>query len=87
MPASTTLERRGVRSVSVRGIGSTQRATVLLGIAMDGSKLPSFIIFKGQRSGRIIREVNDDVIGRGYPAGFVMSFQSNGWMDEQLMLE
>jgi hypothetical protein len=86
MPASTTLERRGVRSVSVR-IGSTQRATVLLGVVMDGSKLPPFIVFKGQRSGFISREITGDVIGRGYPAGVVMSVQSSGWMDEQLMLE
>ena len=46
MPATTTLERRGVRSVSVSGTGSSQRATLLLGVAMDGAKLPPFIVWK-----------------------------------------
>ena len=87
MPSTTTLERRGARTVSVRGTGSSQRATVLLGVAMDGSKLPPFIVWKGKRSGMIIREVTSQALNHGYPEDLVMSVQKNGWMDEELMLE
>lgn len=86
-PASTTLEQRGLRSVSVRSTGSSARCTVLLGVSLAGEKLPAFIVFSGTRNGRIIREVTGDVVSRGFPADVVMSVQKKGWIDQELMLE
>ena len=86
-PSSTTLSQRGLRTISVRGTGSSYRCTALLGVTMSGEKLPAFIVFTGTRNGRIIREITGDVCSRGFPSTVVMSVQKNGWMDEELMLE
>jgi hypothetical protein len=87
MSPTSTLNRRGGRTVSVLGTGSSGRATVLLGVSLTGEKLPPFIVFAGKRSGRVIREVTGDVLARGFPAEVVMSVQAKAWMDEELMLE
>lgn len=87
MPSTTTLECRGARTASVQGTGCSQRATVLLGVEADGSKLPPFIVWKGSQSGTMIREVTSQALSNGYPVDAVWSVQKSGWMDEQLMLE
>ena len=86
-PSSITLSRRGQRTISVRGTGSSYRCTALLGVTMTGEKLPAFIVFTGTRNGRIIREISGEVVSRGFPSDVVMSVQKNGWMDEELMIE
>eukprot|EP00474_Spongospora_subterranea_P006971 CRZ07429.1 hypothetical protein [Spongospora subterranea] len=87
MPSNSTIDRRGVKSVSVRGTGCSQRATVLLGVSMDGEKLPPFIVFTGTRNGRVIREVTGDVGIRGFPTDVVMTVQKKAWVDNEVMLE
>lgn len=86
-PSKTTLSRRGERTIRIASTGSSSRCTVLLGVALDGSKLPPFIVFKGKRSGRIIREVTQRASENGYPADCVYSVQDKAWIDEELMLE
>lgn len=87
MPARTTLSPRGSRTVSVTGTGSPNRITVLLGAALNGKKLPPFVIFKGTRNARIHKEVTGNAANRGYPDGVIMTVQKNAWMDEILMEE
>jgi hypothetical protein len=57
--SSTTLNEVGARTISVRGADSSQRATVMLGVARDGYKFDPYLIFLGSRgpAGRVIREV------------------------------
>ena len=87
MPSNTTLAPRGSRTVSVRSSGSSQRATVLLGVTQNGEKFPPFVVFKGKQGTRIHREVTGNVVLRGYPEDLVMSVQDKAWMDELRMLE
>lgn len=48
MKSSTTVNKKGERTVSVRDSASnSKRATVVLAVAADGTKLPPFIVFKG----------------------------------------
>ena len=54
MTQATTLEIQGQHTVSIRNTGSTQHCTVLLGVTMDGQKLPPLIIFEGLPHGQIV---------------------------------
>jgi hypothetical protein len=48
MKSSTTVHQKGERTVSVRDSASnSKRATVVLAVAADGTKLPPFVVFKG----------------------------------------
>jgi len=47
MTGSSTLEIQGQHTISIQNTGSSQHCTVLLGVTMDGQKLPPLIIFKG----------------------------------------
>ena len=60
MPSSSTLSRRGERTVTVHGNGSNQRAVLLLGVSMSGEKT---------------YDVTGDIVSRGYPSEVVMSVQ------------
>jgi hypothetical protein len=46
MPSTTTLNRRGHRTISITGSGRNQRATILLGMSLSGENLPLFIVFQ-----------------------------------------
>ena len=77
----TTLERRGSRTVNAKKSGSSQRATVILGVTLSGEKLPPFIVFKGKVSGRIARSFSDN-----FPMGLKYDVQDNAWVDERVFL-
>lgn len=48
MKSTTTVHEKGARTVSVRESGSnSKRATIVLAVAADGTKLPPFVVFKG----------------------------------------
>jgi transposase-like protein len=48
MKSSTTVDKVGTRTVSIRDSASnSKRATVVLAVAADGTKLPPFVVFKG----------------------------------------
>ena len=86
-PAKTTLSRPGERTIRIASTGSSGRCTVLLGVTLDGSKLPPFIVFKGSRSGRIIREVTQGAAEFGYPSDCVYTVQPKAWVNQEVMLE
>ena len=71
LTSGTTLAARGSRSVSVKTTDSSARCTVLLGVTMDGRKLPPYIIYKGSSNGRIVREFAT------YPTGQFYACQTN----------
>jgi hypothetical protein len=49
MKSNTTVHEVGARTVSVRESGSnSKRATIVLAVAADGTKLPPFVVFKGK---------------------------------------
>ena len=78
----STIARKGERTVRIKKSTATQKATVFLAVARDGTKLPPFIIFKGKPNGRIAKKDFKD-----YPAGAVYICQDSNWMDEQAMLK
>lgn len=87
LPMSSTLERRGMRTVSIASTGSPNRATAILGVSLAGEKLPAFLIFKAKRKARVHKEVTGNVAARGYPAGLTMTLQENAWCDITIMKE
>jgi hypothetical protein len=49
MKSSTTVNEVGARTVSIRDSASnSKRATIVLAVAADGTKLPPFVVFKGK---------------------------------------
>jgi len=48
MVGSITLADKGSRTVSVKSSGTSARCSILLGVTIDGRKLPPFIIFRGK---------------------------------------
>jgi hypothetical protein len=87
LPMSTTLERRGVRTVPITSTGSPNRATAILGVSLAGEKLPVFLIFKAKRNARVYREVTGNATARGYPPNVIMTVQENAWCDISVMKE
>ena len=55
-----TLADYGLQTVNVCGARISAQCTILLGVAMDGIKLPPFIILKGREGGRIICKYSGD---------------------------
>ena len=82
MTRKRTLEVVGVKIVHIRtSTNDTKRATVAVTIAADGTVLPSVIVFKGKRNGRIAtREFST------YPTTHHYHCQDSAWMDETVML-
>jgi hypothetical protein len=85
MTSATILAHQGKRTVSIRNTGSSQRCTVLLGVTMDGQKLPPFIIFKGKPGSWIIWEFT--IAAHGYPQGQFYTVQDNAWVDCHVFLQ
>ena len=69
----------------IRTSGSFQRATVMLAVALDGSKLPPLIIFKGSANGLVHREINS--ARSGYPTGAIYAIQAKAWVNEAIYLK
>jgi transposase-like protein len=77
MPASTTLEEQGARSVGITTTGHEKnRFTVVLGARADGSKVHPMTIFKGKRKDKVLEKCT----------GVVIEMQDNAWMTEELTL-
>jgi hypothetical protein len=91
-PASgTMLAGRGERMIGCANTGSSARCTVLLGVTIDGEKLPPFIIYKGANTpcSFIKREWKDLEARKKYgnPEDQVYTIQAKAWMDEQAMMK
>ncbi|CAI7818922.1 unnamed protein product [Closterium sp. NIES-54] len=71
MPATTTVEETGVRSVPIRSAGyQKQRETVMLACTADGRKLKLWVFFKRK------------TLPKGdFPADVAVACHENGWMD------
>ena len=54
---NSTIAYKGQKTVAVRSPISSNRCTVMLGVAADGCKFPPYIIYKGKRAARVAREV------------------------------
>jgi len=76
-----TIEAKGSQTVLVRaGDTYSQRATLCVTVAADGTKLPLFIIFKGMPGGTIYSTLHNVL-----PEGIKGCVQKKGWMDERVM--
>jgi hypothetical protein len=89
---STTLAKKGSRTVSVKKGSSSQRCTVMLGCSMSGEKFVPYIIYGGsdKDSGRIKRElagITEENSRGGYPFQMKYAVQKKAWMDEERMLD
>ena len=79
-----TLHLKGERTVTVRSTGGSKaRTTVSLTVAMDGTKLKPFVIFKGTANGRIVR---NEFPQNPYRNDMVMVCQPNAYQDDQNMM-
>jgi hypothetical protein len=82
MSAKQMLELIGKQTIHIRTTADdTKRPTVVVTIAVDGTLLPSMIIFKGAPNERIAR-----MEFAAYPTTNHYRCQENAWMDEQVML-
>jgi len=73
MPAQTTLDIRGTRSIPIKTTGHEKnRFTVCLAASANGHKFWPFIVFKGKRADKTLR----DIIGAH------ICYSDNGWMNE-----
>lgn len=82
MEPSKTLELIGRKTVHVRkSTNDTKHATVAVSITASGIILPSVVVFKGAKNGRIAQ--NEFGL---YPPGHFYACQKNAWMDERVML-
>ena len=86
MEGRYTLERRGTKTITVRGAATSSRSTVMLGCGLDGTKIPPYVVYKGTSNGRIATEFTNSVES-GYPEGVVLAVQENAWFDEAIMLD
>jgi hypothetical protein len=87
--SGSTLAGRGDCTVACATTGSSNRCTVMLGVTMDGEKLPSFVIFKGANTpcSKIMKKF-DSVESRskfGYPEGMFYTVQAKGWTRQGCM--
>ena len=86
-PMTITLARRGSRTIPGASTGSSGRATAILGVSLNGEKLPVYLIFKAKPNACVHREVTGNVVARGYPANVVMTVQDNAWCDIRVMTD
>ncbi|KAL7577572.1 hypothetical protein ACA910_015100 [Epithemia clementina (nom. ined.)] len=86
LEAKRTLNRKGACTVQSASTSLSSRATVMLGALMKGMMLPSYVIFKAKRGGRIKEREFANAMLHGYPTGLVLTVQGNAWMDEPGML-
>jgi transposase-like protein len=84
MVGSTTLANRGSRTVSIKSSGTSARCSIILGVTMDGQKLPPFIIFKGKVNGRIRREWTGNT---EYPSSSFYAVQEHAWVDRDVFIQ
>ena len=76
-----TVHPQGERTVAVLiGGSSSMRFTLAVTVAMDGTKLPLFVIFKGVPGGKV-----DQSLESILPTGVLGCVQPKAWMDNRTM--
>ena len=75
-----TVHMKGEKTVSVMiGGASSMRFTLAVTVAMDGTKLPLFVIFKGTPGGKVEKQLPDKL-----PTGIFACVQKKaGWITER----
>ena len=76
-----TVHLKGEKTVSVMiGGSSSMRFTLAVTVAMDGTKLPLFVIFKGKQGGTVEKQLPSIL-----PDGVFGCVQKKAWMDNNTM--
>ena len=79
--SNRTVHPKGEKTVSIHiGGASSMRFTLAVSIAMDGTKLPLFVIFKGMPGGSVEKSLPSIL-----PDGVIGCVQKKGWMDNRTM--
>jgi DDE superfamily endonuclease len=83
--SNSTYADRGSKTVSIKGVKSSSRCTVMLCCSLTAGKLPPYIVFRGSsnRTGSIYREL---ISKEGYPTTVSCTVQEKGWFNEEIML-
>ena len=58
MECGLTLANKGYKTLSLKTTGTSMRCSVQLGVTLNGEKLTTLVVFKGQPNGRIARTFN-----------------------------
>ena len=78
-----TVDKKGNRTISIRvGGPSSMWFTLCVSVAVDGTKLPLFVIFKCKPNGNIEKDLPSIM-----PAGMLGCTLNKAWFDERAMLE
>ena len=80
---SNTLADKGDRTIRIKTSGASSRCTVILAVAMDGTKLPPLIVFKGKPGARVAKEFGPL---SDYPGRCEYTVQLSAWVDEVVFL-
>ena len=76
-----TVHPKGERTIAIRiGSDTSSRFTLAVTVAMDGTKLPLFEIFKAKVGGSVEPDLPSILL-----AGLYGCVQPNAWMDERCM--
>ena len=76
-----TVHMKGEKAVAMNiGSASSMRFTLAVTVAMDGTKLPLFVIFKGTPGGSVEKQLPTIL-----PEGIFGCVQKKGWMDNRTM--
>jgi DDE superfamily endonuclease len=78
MESGLTLANKGDKTVSLKTTGTSMRCPVLLGVTLNGEKLTSLAVFKGQTNGRTARTFNV------MPASMKYLCQEKAWVDQRV---
>ncbi len=62
------------------GSASSMRFTLAVSVAMDGSNLPLFFMFKGKPGGSVEKQLPYTI-----PQDIIGGLQAKGWMDDRTM--
>ena len=80
MVSATTVDNVGAASINLKTTGHEKvMVTVCLSARADGTKLKSYIVFRGAK--REVKKLNED-----FKHKCVIATSSNAWMNEELTL-
>jgi hypothetical protein len=76
MPANTTVDTKGSKSVLVKTTGMKNRITVMISVQADGRKLTPFVILRRKNLPK-----------EKLPTGIIFKCNEKGWKMEELIAE
>lgn len=78
---TSTLEKKGTRTVHMHAVGEKMRATLFVAIDKSGEMMSPFLVFKGTPNGRIEKK---ELVTFSKDAFYCC--QKNAWCDEKVMI-